>query len=80
MTDAEERYIQSDWYYNRNLFLRRIDAPNSGSIPAKVTTQADFLSDELVLFGPQDYIETDSLEPMNNEQHTAWLRYRSEHC
>lgn len=80
MTDFEERYIQSDWYYDSNLFLERIEVPSSGHIPAKVITRADFLSDELVRFGPQDYIETDSPEPMDNEQHAAWLRYRSEHC
>lgn len=36
MTDAEERYIQSDWYYDSNLFLERIEVPSSGRIPAKV--------------------------------------------
>lgn len=80
MTDAEERYIQSDWYYDSNLFLDRIEVPSSGHIPAKVITQADFLADDLCIFGPQDYIETDSPEPMNNEQYTAWLRHRAEHC
>ncbi|WP_312612114.1 hypothetical protein [Oscillibacter sp.] len=79
MTDAEERYIQSDWYYDSNLFLDRIEVPSSGHIPAKVITQAEFLSDDLAIFGPQDYIETGFPEPMNNEQYTAWLRHRAEH-
>ncbi|WP_294855990.1 hypothetical protein [uncultured Oscillibacter sp.] len=80
MTDAEERYIQSNWYYDSNLFLDRIEVPSSRHIPAKVIAQADFLSDELVLFGPQDYIETDSPGPMDDEQYAGWLRYRAEHC
>lgn len=74
MTDAEERYIRSDWYYDSNLFLYRIEVPTSKErIPAKVITQTDFLSGELAIFGPQDYIETDSPEPMTREQYSAWL-------
>lgn len=80
MTDAEERYIQSDWYYDSNLFLDRIEVPSGGHIPAKVITQAEFLSDDLAIFGLQDYIETDSPEPMDNEQYNARLRHRAEHC
>lgn len=80
MTDAEERYINSYWYYDRNLFLYRIEVPSSNEfIPAKVITQADFLSDELAVFGPQDYIETDSPEPMDREQSAAWCEYRINH-
>ena len=71
MTDAEERYIRSDWYYDSNLFLHRIEVPSSNDrIPAKVITQVDFLSGELVIFGPKDYIETDSPEPMTQEHRT----------
>jgi len=34
-TDAEEQYINSDWYYDRNLFLHRIEIPSSNErIPA----------------------------------------------
>lgn len=75
-TDAEERYIKADWYYDRNLYLHRIEIPSSDGRIAKVITQADFLSDELVVFGPQDYIETDSPEPMDREQSAAWCEYR----
>ncbi|MEA4896543.1 MAG: hypothetical protein VB064_14970 [Oscillospiraceae bacterium] len=67
----------SDWYFDRNLFLYRIEVPSSNErIPAKVITQADFISDELVIFGPQDYIETDSPEPMSTEQSYASCEYR----
>lgn len=80
MTDAEERYIKADWYYDRNLYLHRIEIPSSNPrIPAKVITQADVISDELAIFGPQDYIETDSPEPMDNKQIAAWCEYRINH-
>ncbi len=80
MTDAEERYIDSDWYYDSNLYLHRIEVPsNNESIPAKVITQTDFLSEELAIFGPQDYIEIDSPEPMTKEQRAAWYEYRNNH-
>lgn len=32
MTDAEERYIRSDWYYDSNLFLYRIEVPGSKEV------------------------------------------------
>ncbi len=80
MTDAEERYIASDWYYDRNLFLYRIEVPSSNElIPAKVITSADFLSGELAVFGPQEYIETSEPEPMDSEQVKAWYEYRWSH-
>lgn len=80
MTDAEERYIRSDWYYDNNLFLYRIEVSSSKErIPAKVITQTDFLSGELTTFGPQDYIETDSPEPMTREQYSAWLNWKINH-
>jgi len=31
MTDAEEWYILSDWYYDSNLFLHRIESPAAGT-------------------------------------------------
>lgn len=80
MTDAEERYIRSDWYYDSNLFLYRIEVPSSkGSIPAKVIMQTDVLSGELAIFGPQDYIETDSPEPLTRKQYNAWLDWKINH-
>ena len=40
-TDAEERYIKSDWYFDSNLYLRRIEIPG-GEVgrPAKIITQS----------------------------------------
>lgn len=79
-TDAEERYINSDWYYDRNLYLRRIEVPSSNEyIPAKVIMSADFLSEELAVFGPKDYIEISSPEPMDKEQQIAWSEFRNAH-
>ncbi len=78
-TDAEERYIKSDWYYDRNLYLHRIEIPTSEGCIAKVITQDEFLSDELKVFGPQDYIETDAPSQMDNEQCAAWCEFRYNH-
>lgn len=80
MTDTEERYLKADYYFDSNLFLHRIEIPSSnGYMQAKVITQADFLSNELIIFGPQDYIETDSPEPMDNKQSIAWCEFRIKH-
>lgn len=77
-TDAAERYLKANWFYDRNLYLHRIEIPsNNEHIPAKVITQDNWLSDELVIFGPQDYIETDSPDPMDSEQASSWAEYKS---
>jgi len=79
MTDAEERYIKSDWYYDRNLFLHRIEIPTLDGGIAKIITSSDFLSSELAVFGPQEYLDTNSPEQMNQEQSKAWYEYRFNH-
>ena len=43
-------------------------------------TQADFLQGPLEVFGPQEYIETPEPEQMDREQHSAWLKWRWDHC
>ena len=47
-TDAEERYIKSDWYFDSNLYLRRIEIPG-GEVgrPAKIITQSPDNIDQL---------------------------------
>lgn len=52
-TDAEERYIKSDWYFDSNLYLRRIEIPG-GEVgrPAKIITQSPDNIDQLEIFGP----------------------------
>lgn len=75
-TDAEERYIACDWYYDNLLFLRRIEVPSSDPLrPAKIIAQLDFLSRDSVTFGPEEYIETSEPDPMDREQYHAWLDF-----
>lgn len=80
-TDAEERYIASKYYYDSNLFLKRIEVPSTdGRIPAKIIAVKDvFASKEVTIFGPKDYIETDRPEPMSWEEYHAWLEWKVEH-
>lgn len=77
-TDAEERYLNADYFYNNCLYLHRIEIPSSNeNIPAKIITQADLFSDELVIFGPKEYIETRDPQPMSREQACAWFEFRA---
>lgn len=77
MTDAEERYIDATWVYDSNLYLDHIEIPSTNERrPAKVICNAAFLSKELVVFGPQEYIETSQPDPMSAEQATAWFNFR----
>lgn len=80
-TDAEERYIASKYYYDSNLFLKRIEVPSTdGRIPAKIIAVGDvFASKEVMIFGPKDYIETDKPEPMSCEEFHAWLVWKMEY-
>lgn len=78
MTDAEERYISSDWYFDRNLYLARIEVPSiNPRVPAKVITQAEPWSEDIFVFGPEEYIETSTPEPMSQEQTIAWCKWRA---
>jgi len=47
-TDAEERYIKSDWYFDSNLYLRRIEIPGGAarrkSSPRARTTSTSWRS------------------------------------
>ena len=75
-TDAEERYIASDWCYDRNLTLHRIEVPSRdlGEV-AKIITSPSTISDTLVIFGSQEYIEDPQPPTMSTEQHIAWYRF-----
>lgn len=80
MTDAEERYLRANWYYDKNLTLSYIEIPSAAStVPAKIIAQDWFSDSELVLFGPEDYIETSSPEPMSKEALNAWRDWKFEH-
>ena len=72
-TDAEERYIKSDWYFDSNLYLRRIEIPG-GEVgrPAKIITQSPDNIDQLDIFGQQDYIQTSKPESMSCKEIYRW--------
>lgn len=79
-TDEEERYIDCEYYYDSNLYLRRIVVPASGEearIPAKVITCEESWSEELAVFGQKEYIATSKPEAMSKEDFEAWREYRS---
>ena len=79
MTDAEERYLDADYMYEWNLTLVRIEIPsNVPSIPAKIIAQRELPERSIVIFGPQEYINTPEPGPMSKEQHLAWLKWRNE--
>ena len=64
MTDAEERYLDVDYYYDRLLTLVRIEIHSvNPNIPAKVITRQEFPKKSIVIFGPREYINTRSRNP-----------------
>lgn len=77
-TDAEERYIKSDWYFDSNLYLHRIEIPGSEVWrPAKIITQSPDNIEQLEIFGQQNYIKTSKPESMSREEFcrlVAWER------
>lgn len=78
MTDAEERYLDVDYYYDRLLTLVRIEIPSvNPRIPAKVITRQELPKMGIVIFGPQEYINTPEPEPMSQEQYAAWREWKN---
>lgn len=78
-TDAEERYLNADWYFTSSLTLARIEIPSKNPhIPAKIITQ-DPRSGELVIFGPKEYIQSRNPEEMSPSEDQAWHQWRMEH-
>lgn len=75
LTDAEERYIKSDWYFDSNLYLRRIEVPGAGDWPAKIITQSPDDIDQLEIFGEREYIETSKPKSMPGEEVNRWLMW-----
>lgn len=79
MTGAAERYLNANWYYDRGLYLCRIEIPStSPSLPAKVITQEDYHNDKLIIFGQEEYIETNNPKPMSKEDFQAWMKWKVE--
>lgn len=54
-TDAEERYIPNDFYFDDNLYLWRIEVPGGCDCPAKIITQSPDDIDQLEIFGGNRY-------------------------
>ena len=78
-TDAEERYLASDWYFDHLLYLHRIEVPSTEpGKPAKIIAQHEAIDREASIFGPAEYIETDKPEPMSREQQSAWYAFNAE--
>lgn len=78
MTDAEERYLDVDYYYDRLLTLVRIEIPSvNPNIPAKVITRQELPKMGIVIFGPQEYIIAPEPEPMSQEQYAAWRAWKN---
>lgn len=63
-TDAEERYIPNDFYFDDNLYLWRIEIPGGCDWPAKIITQSPDDIDQLEIFGEREYIETSKPKSM----------------
>lgn len=77
-TDAEERYITANWYYDNLLCLHRIEIPSvEPGRPAKIIAQHDAIEPTAAIFGPADHIETSRPAPMDDEQRRAWSNYNS---
>jgi len=78
-TDAEERYLNANWYYDAILCLRYIEIPSTSStVPAKIIAQ-DKHDNQLMIFGPEAYIETSSPKPMDKEALNDWLDWKYDH-
>lgn len=78
MTDAEERYLDVDYYYDCLLTLVRIEIPSvNPNIPAKVITWQELPKMGIVIFGPREYITTPEPEPMSQEQYAAWRAWKN---
>lgn len=77
-TDAEERYISANWYYDRTLCLHHIEIPSADpSRPAKIIAQHEFNDPTVSVYGPTGYVETRKPKPMSDEQLTAWYSFQS---
>ena len=75
LTDAEERYIKSDWYFDSSLYPRRIEVPGVCDWPAKIITQSPDDIDQLEIFGEREYIETSKPKSMPGEEMNRWLMW-----
>lgn len=75
LTDDDERYINATWYYDSDLYIRRIEIPSCDDLrPAKVIAMDEpWSTKKLVVFGPQEFINTSTPEPLDDDE---YLRYQ----
>ena len=85
-TDAEERYMPLNWYFDFNMLLRRIEVPGHATpdsglsgFPAKVVTQSLDEPDELIWFGPHKFINELAPLPMDFKDRCDWFDWEKEH-
>lgn len=79
-TDAEERYIPSYYCYGDMLTVTRIEVPGDmDGIPAKIITCEDIWSEDVVIFGEQEYIETSKPKSMSWEELARWRDWKNGH-
>lgn len=75
-TDTEERYIDSDYYFDCNLTLIHIEIPSTTpGIPAKVITQRTDRDMGVIIFGPNEYINDLKPERMDEENFSGWIKW-----
>lgn len=78
-SDLEEKYIETDYFYDELLFLRRIEIPsNDPRIPAKIIAQAEIWDKAIAVFGSKEYIDISPAEPMCEEEWCRWLDWQHE--
>ena len=72
-TDAEERYIKSDWYFDSNLYLHRIEIPGSEVWrPAKIITQSPDNIEQLEISASRTTSRPASRNPCPARNFAAW--------
>lgn len=79
--DSEEKYYEKIFKYDNILILHEIIIPskNKGK-PAKIITQAKLTSEEPIIFGEVEQMETpeNELEPMSVEEYKRYFEFRYE--
>ena len=83
LTDAEERYINSVYYFSTFCELQMIEIPSrkreDGSIPlpAKIigVTKSEHYRRKLIIFGPRRWIDTANPEPMPMSEYQRFLEW-----
>ena len=82
LTDAEERYIDSVYYFDSRCELQMIEIParkreDGPDLPAKIVgvTKAERHYRKLILFGSRRWIETANPEPMSMNEYQQFCEW-----